>query len=65
MNRTSSFFVNLYETNAISRFVGTILHGFLFQLGEFPYALFGSALVLIISWIVYLRFNLEEFLFSK
>lgn len=54
-----------YSANAIGRFIGTLLSGYLFQLGGFSHALFGSALMLIIGWIVSLRFNLEESLSYK
>ena len=54
-----------YSANAIGRFIGTLLSGYLFQLGGFSHALFGSALMLIIGWIVSLRFNLKESLSYK
>ena len=54
-----------YSANAVGRFIGTLLSGYLFQLGGFSHALFGSALMLIIGWIVSLRFNLEESLSTK
>ena len=49
-----------YSANAIGRFVGTLLSGYLFQLGGFSYALFGSALMLIIGWIISLRFRVQD-----
>ena len=49
-----------YSANAVGRFVGTLLSGYLFQLGGFSYALFGSALMLIIGWIISLRFRVQD-----
>ncbi len=40
-----------YAANALGRFIGTLLSGLLYQWGGLPYALTGSAVMLIICWL--------------
>lgn len=44
-----------YAANALGRFLGTLLSGLLYQWGGLIYALFGSALMLFICWLITLR----------
>ena len=41
-----------YAANALGRFMGTLLSGLLYQWGGLLYALLGSALMLLICWVV-------------
>lgn len=41
-----------YAANALGRFIGTLLSGLLYQWGGLLYALVGSALMLVICWLV-------------
>ncbi len=41
-----------YAANALGRFIGTLLSGLLYQWGGLLYALAGSALMLVICWLV-------------
>lgn len=41
-----------YAANALGRFIGTLLSGLLYQWGGLLYALIGSALMLVICWLV-------------
>jgi predicted MFS family arabinose efflux permease len=47
-----------YAANALGRFIGTLLSGLLYQWGGLLYALLGSALMLIICWLVTLALPL-------
>jgi predicted MFS family arabinose efflux permease len=47
-----------YAANALGRFIGTLLSGLLYQWGGLLYALAGSALMLIICWLVTLALPL-------
>jgi len=47
-----------YAANALGRFIGTLLSGVLYQWGGLLYALVGSALMLIICWLVTLALPL-------
>jgi len=47
-----------YAANALGRFIGTLLSGVLYQWGGLLYALAGSALMLIICWLVTLALPL-------
>ncbi|MHB1374828.1 MAG: organoarsenical effux MFS transporter ArsJ [Thauera sp.] len=40
-----------YAANALGRFIGTLLSGLLYQWGGLPYALVGSALMLLLCWL--------------
>jgi predicted MFS family arabinose efflux permease len=44
-----------YAANALGRFLGTLLSGLLYQWGGLIYALLGSALMLLICWLITLR----------
>ena len=44
-----------YAANALGRFIGTLLSGLLYQWGGLIYALIGSALMLLICWLITLR----------
>jgi len=44
-----------YAANALGRFIGTLLSGLLYQWGGLLYALIGSALMLLICWLITLR----------
>jgi len=44
-----------YAANALGRFMGTLLSGFLYQWGGLLYALLGSALMLLTCWLITLR----------
>jgi predicted MFS family arabinose efflux permease len=41
-----------YAANALGRFIGTLLSGLLYQWGGLPSSLAGSALMLIVCWLV-------------
>ncbi len=41
-----------YAANALGRFIGTLLSGLLYQWGGLPYALTGSALMLLVCWLM-------------
>ncbi len=41
-----------YAANALGRFIGTLLSGLLYQWGGLLYALIGSALMLVLCWLV-------------
>jgi predicted MFS family arabinose efflux permease len=41
-----------YAANALGRFIGTLLSGLLYQWGGLPFALAGSALMLITCWLI-------------
>ena len=41
-----------YAANALGRFIGTLLSGLLYQWGGLLYALIGSAMMLVICWLV-------------
>lgn len=49
-----------YAANALGRFIGTLLSGLLYQWGGLLYALAGSALMLIICWLVTLALPLAQ-----
>lgn len=49
-----------YAANALGRFMGTLLSGLLYQCGGLLYALLGSALMLIICWLVTLALPLAK-----
>jgi len=49
-----------YAANALGRFIGTLLSGLLYQWGGLLYALIGSALMLIICWLVTLALPLAK-----
>ena len=49
-----------YAANALGRFIGTLLSGLLYQWGGLLYALVGSALMLIICWLVTLALPLAK-----
>jgi predicted MFS family arabinose efflux permease len=49
-----------YAANALGRFMGTLLSGLLYQWGGLLYALLGSALMLIICWLVTLALPLAK-----
>lgn len=49
-----------YAANALGRFIGTLLSGLLYQWGGLLYALAGSALMLIICWLVTLALPLAR-----
>jgi len=49
-----------YAANALGRFIGTLLSGLLYQWGGLLYALLGSALMLIICWLVTLALPLAK-----
>lgn len=44
-----------YAANALGRFLGTLLSGLLYQWGGLVYVLLGSALMLVICWLIALR----------
>lgn len=44
-----------YAANALGRFLGTLMSGFLYQWGGLLYALMGSAVMLILCWLATLR----------
>jgi MFS family permease len=44
-----------YAANALGRFLGTLLSGLLYQWGGLVWALLGSALMLLICWLITLR----------
>jgi predicted MFS family arabinose efflux permease len=48
-----------YAANALGRFAGTLLSGVLYQWGGLLYALIGSALMLLVCWLVTLRLPLR------
>jgi predicted MFS family arabinose efflux permease len=54
-----------YAANALGRFIGTLLSGLLYQWGGLLYALAGSALMLIICWLVTLALPLAKPLASQ
>ena len=41
-----------YAANALGRFIGTLLSGLLYQWGGLLYALVGSAVMLVLCWLV-------------
>ena len=49
-----------YAANALGRFIGTLLSGLLYQWGGLLYALLGSALMLVICWLVTLALPLVK-----
>ena len=49
-----------YAANALGRFIGTLLSGMLYQWGGLLYALAGSALMLVICWLVTLALPLAQ-----
>ena len=49
-----------YAANALGRFIGTLLSGLLYQWGGLLYALIGSALMLLICWLVTLALPLAR-----
>ena len=49
-----------YAANALGRFIGTLFSGLLYQWGGLLYALAGSALMLIICWLVTLALPLQR-----
>ena len=49
-----------YAANALGRFIGTLLSGLLYQWGGLLYALAGSALMLVICWLVTLALPLAQ-----
>lgn len=49
-----------YAANALGRFIGTLLSGLLYQWGGLLYALLGSALMLLICWLVTLALPLVK-----
>lgn len=49
-----------YAANALGRFIGTLLSGLLYQWGGLPYALVGSAAMLLACWLVTLALPLER-----
>ena len=49
-----------YAANALGRFIGTLLSGLLYQWGGLLYALLGSALMLLICWLVTLALPLAR-----
>ena len=48
-----------YAANALGRFMGTLLSGFLYQWGGLLFALIGSALMLTICWLATLKLPLQ------
>jgi len=44
-----------YAANALGRFMGTLLSGLLYQWGGLIYALLGSALMLLVCWLITLK----------
>ena len=49
-----------YAANALGRFIGTLLSGLLYQWGGLLYALVGSAVMLVLCWLVTLALPLER-----
>ncbi|MGQ5489250.1 organoarsenical effux MFS transporter ArsJ [Thauera sp. ZXT1-4] len=49
-----------YAANALGRFIGTLLSGLLYQWGGLLYALIGSAVMLVLCWLVTLALPLER-----
>jgi predicted MFS family arabinose efflux permease len=49
-----------YAANALGRFIGTLLSGLLYQWGGLLYALLGSAVMLLICWLVTLALPLAR-----
>lgn len=49
-----------YAANALGRFLGTLLSGLLYQWGGLMYALSGSALMLLVCWLITLRLPLGK-----
>jgi MFS family permease len=49
-----------YAANALGRFIGTLLSGLLYQWGGLPYALTGSAAMLLVCWLTTLALPLER-----
>ena len=49
-----------YAANALGRFIGTLLSGLLYQWGGLLYALIGSAVMLLICWLVTLALPLAR-----
>jgi predicted MFS family arabinose efflux permease len=48
-----------YAANAMGRFIGTLLSGLLYQAGGLAAALLGSALMLLVCWIITMRLPLR------
>lgn len=48
-----------YAANALGRFLGTLLSGLLYQSGGLMHTLLGSALMLVVCWLVTLRLSAE------
>jgi MFS family permease len=49
-----------YAANALGRFVGTLMSGLLYQWGGLLYALLGSAVMLVICWLITLNLPTEK-----
>jgi predicted MFS family arabinose efflux permease len=49
-----------YAANALGRFLGTLLSGLLYQWGGLLYALLGSALMLVVCWLVTLALPIRQ-----
>jgi len=49
-----------YAANALGRFMGTLLSGLLYQWGGLIYALLGSALMLLVCWLITLKLPEER-----
>jgi predicted MFS family arabinose efflux permease len=49
-----------YAANALGRFVGTLMSGLLYQWGGLLYALLGSAVMLVICWLVTLNLPTQK-----
>jgi MFS family permease len=54
-----------YAANALGRFLGTLLSGLLYQWGGLIYALSGSALMLLVCWLITLQLPLGNSLSEK
>ena len=49
-----------YAANALGRFLGTLMSGLLYQWGGLLYALLGSAVMLVICWLVTLNLPTQK-----
>ncbi len=49
-----------YAANALGRFFGTLMSGLLYQWGGLLYALLGSAVMLVICWLVTLSLPTQK-----
>ena len=52
--------LDLVAANALGRFIGTLLSGLLYQWGGLLYALLGSAVMLLVCWLVTLALPLAR-----